>query len=42
MVPPYALGIWAGTHLFRRSSEAWFRRVALGLMLAVSVAALVA
>jgi len=42
MVPPFALGIWAGTHLFRRSSEALFRRVALGLMLAVSVAALVA
>lgn len=42
MAPPYALGIWAGTHLFRRSSEALFRRVALGLMLAVSVAALVA
>ena len=37
MAIPYALATWAGIHFFRRASEDVFRRVALGVMLAVSI-----
>lgn len=41
MAVPYALAIWAGIHLFKRASEDVFRRVALGVMLAVSAVVVV-
>ena len=37
MAIPYALATWAGIHLFKHASEDLFRRVALGVMLAVSI-----
>jgi uncharacterized membrane protein YfcA len=40
MLVPFAAAIWAGAHLFHRSQEETFRRVALGAMLAASLVAL--
>jgi uncharacterized membrane protein YfcA len=37
---PYGLGLWAGMGLFRRTSDALYRRVALWILVGVGVAAL--
>ncbi len=37
LLPVFMAGAWAGSRLFRRSSEALYRRVALGLLLCVGM-----
>ncbi len=37
LLPVFMAGAWAGSRLFRRSSEALYRRVALGLLLCVGL-----
>ena len=41
LLVPYVLTTWLGTHLFRRTGEAAFRRVSLWCMVAVSLAVLI-
>ena len=37
LLPVFMVGAWVGSRLFRRSSEALYRRVALGLLLCVGL-----
>ena len=37
LLPVFMLGAWVGSRLFRKSSEALYRRVALGLLFCVGL-----
>lgn len=41
VVPVYLLAIWVGSHAFRRSSESFYRRAALWLLIAVGIGAVI-
>lgn len=38
---PYALGLWAGSRIFRRSSDRFYRKVALWFIFAIGLAVLI-